>query len=173
MQPVQTNPHDKRAGQIHGAFCDCPCYFRRRWMGKAEPARFAGKPRLFARSRRTSKHSPRLELVSQRELKDAWIARRRQSAKGSRAEGRGNPVEVCVVENVKGFRPELQLVPFRNVKVLVDGHIEVHQSGSINAAGRGVPEITSSRRAKGSGVKPLLHGFWTHDGLAGHIRTIR
>src|SRR5713226_1174731 len=133
------------------------------YIGPSCPAGCCGCRFIF------TTQSGALELEAEDHLHDARIERA-----GHLAEVAGSVVgrdgrEVGMVEHVEKFAAELECAVLADVEVLVERHIEIHQSWSANDARTRVAEITRRGSGECVAVEPLIHGFRSAQGGTGEI----
>jgi hypothetical protein len=127
------------------------------WMGIPNES----KPQGWPRNRPAL--SVQLEVVAESDLQDAGIGCGGCVAVGAGAEGCGDSGEVGVVEDVEGLATELEEVTFGYVEILVEGHVEVDEARTLDAAGGGVAVVAGFGRDEGRGVEPFSTGLGTFD----------
>src|SRR5205823_1379726 len=65
--------------------------------------------------------------------------------------------EIRMIENVEGFRPELQIQSLGDPDFLEEGSIDIHQTGTTKHAPRHVPESPLNRKLEGFWIEPIVH----------------
>src|SRR5438309_2098935 len=98
-----------------------------------------------------------LKLEAQCALQLAWIAHRARDDTGLYiADICIGQAELRVVEDVEGFRTELDLPPFANREVFEERHIPVPASGTNQDVSASVAVCIGGRITECSGVEPAI-----------------
>src|ERR1044072_3522680 len=97
-----------------------------------------------------------LKQQLQSKLNVTWVAGGADAPERRGAEEVVRQVEVWMIEEVKGFRSELQVHPFREMRILHDCGVEVLITRSIQNIPARIAKRSGRREGKGIGVEPTI-----------------